>query len=348
VPEPVTDDDDVLANASRLLEMVNSSWMPQVLRVAAELGVADLLAHGPRTAEDLAGATSTHAPSLHRLMRALVTIDVLGEREDGAFELTPTGRLLQADVEGTVRSWTIYQGRDVWDEWGLMLEAVRTGRSGREIANGKPGFEPLRDDPQRAATFNSAMAELTRLSTRAIVAGYDFGRFSRIADIGGGYGELLGAVLIAHPATSGILFDLPHAIENARPHLEKSGVFERCEVVSGSFFEKVPTGADLYMLKSVIHDWDDERAVEILTNVRRAMGTTARLLLIERLMPERMTSGPEHRSLARTDMNMLVAHAAPERTETQWRRLLESVGFSVVGVTSITATSTVIEAVAAV
>lgn len=345
-------DSDVLANAARLLEMVNSSWMPQALRTAAELGIADLLAHGPRSAADLAEDTSTHAPSLHRLLRALVAIDVVSEREDGTFELTPSGRLLRTDVEGTVRSWTIYQARDVWDEWGLMLEAIKTGKSGREIANGKrgdwkPGFEPLRDNPERAAIFNKAMAELTRLNTRTLVTGYDFSRYSCIADIGGGYGELIAAILAANPDSRGILFDLPHAIESAPPHLEKNGVFDRCEVVSGSFFDEVPTGADLYVLKSVIHDWDDERAAEILANVRRAMGSSAKLVLIERVMPERMKPGKEFHALARADMNMLVAHAAPERTESHWRRLLESVGFAVVGVPPVTATSTAIEAVPA-
>jgi orsellinic acid C2-O-methyltransferase len=348
VPES---DSDVHANATRLLEMVNSSWMPQALRTAAELGVPDLLGHGPRSAADLAEHTGTHAPSLHRLLRALVTIDVLAERDDGTFELTPSGRLLQSDVEGTVRSWTIYQARDVWHEWGLMLEAVQTGKSGREIATGKgggdwkPGFEPLRDNPERAAIFNKAMAELTRLNTRTLVAGYDFGRYSCIADIGGGYGELIAAILAANPGSRGILFDLSHAIESARPHLEKNGVLDRCEVVSGSFFDEVPTGADLYVLKSVIHDWDDERATEILANVRRAMAASAKLVLIERLMPERMKPGKEFHALARADMNMLVAHAAPERTERHWRHLLESAGLSVVGVSPITATSTAIEAV---
>lgn len=345
-------DSEVSAKAARLLEMVNSSWMPQALRTAAELGIADVLAHGPRSAADLAEDTSTHAPSLHRLLRALVTIDVVSERDDGTFELTPLGNLLRADVEGTVRSWTIYQGRDVWDEWGLMLEAVKTGKSGRELATGKggdwkPGFEPLRDNPERAATFNKAMAEVTRLNTGTLVSGYDFGRYACIADIGGGYGELIGAILAANPDSQGILFDLPHAIDSARPHLAKNGVLERCEVVSGSFFDEVPTGADLYVLKNVIHDWDDERAAEILSNVRRAMNASARLVLIERVMPERMKAGKEFRALARTDMNMLVAHAAPERSESQWRRLLESAGFSVVGVPPITATSTAIEAVPA-
>jgi hypothetical protein len=343
------DSADVLALSARLLEMVNSAWMPQALRTAAELGIADLLADGPRTAAQLAEDTNAHPPSLHRLLRALVTLDVLSEHDDGAFELTASGRLLQTDAEATVRSWTIYQGRDVWDEWGLMLEAVKTGKSGREIATGKqgdwkPGFEPLRDDPERAGIFNSAMAELTRLNTRTLVANYDFGRYSCVADIGGGYGELIAGVLAANPGLRGILFDLPHAIEAARPQLDKNGALDRCEVVSGSFFDEVPTGADLYVLKSVIHDWDDERAREILTNVRRAMGASAKLVLIERLMPERMQPGKHFHALARADMNMLVAHAAPERTAEQWRALLESAGFTIVGLQPVTETSTAIEA----
>lgn len=343
MPEPVPND-DVLANVSRLLALINAQWTSQATRVAAELGIADLLRDGPRTAADLAEATGTHAPSLHRLLRALVTIELIAEREDGAFEATPMGRLLRSDAESTVRSWAIYQGRDVWDEWGLMLEAVTTGKSGREIANGKPSFEPLSDDAQRAATFNQAMAELTRISARTIVAGYDFGGLSRIADIGGGYGELLGAVLTTNPEATGILFDLPHAIENARPHLEKCGVLDRCDVISGSFFDEVPAGADAYLLKSVVHDWDDERGRQILRNVRGVMGLSAKLLLVERLMPERMLPGQAHQAYARSDLNMLVAHAAPERTERQWRDLLGSAGFEIGSITGLARDLNVIEA----
>lgn len=204
----------------------------------------------------------------------------------------------------------------------------------------------MRDNPERAATFNSAMAELTRINARAIVAGYDFGASSRIADIGGGYGEFLGAVLTANPGATGILFDLPHAIEHARPHLEKCGVLERCDVISGSFFDRVPAGADTYVLKSVIHDWDDGHGTEIVRNVRGAMRPSAKLLLIERIMPERLQPGQADRALARSDMNMLVAHAAPERTERQWRDLLGSAGFSVTSMTTLPRGLTVIEAAA--
>lgn len=345
-------DGDSVADSARLLEMINSSWLPQALRTAAELGIADLLAQGPRSAADLAGDTSSHAPSLYRLLRALVVVDIVRERDDGTFELTPLGGLLRVDVEGTVRSWAIYQGRDVWDEWGLMFEAVKTGKSGRELAGGKqgawkPGFEPLRDNPERATIFNKAMAELTRLNICEIVTGYDFGGYSCIADIGGGYGELIAAILGANPGARGILFDLPHATESARQHLEKNGVLDRCEVIGGSFFDEVPTGADLYVLKSVLHDWDDERAAEILATVRHAMHASAKLVLIERVMPERMRPGKEFHALVRADMNMLVAHAAQERTEGHWRRLLASAGFSLVGAPSVTATSRAIEAVPA-
>lgn len=345
-------DRDSVADSAKLLEMVNSSWLPQALRTAAELGIADLLASGPRSAADLAAQTSSHAPSLYRLLRALVVIDIVRECDDGTFELTPLGGYLRTDAETSLRSWAIYQGRDVWAEWGLLFEAVKTGKSGRELAGSKrgawkPSFEPLRDDPQRADTFNKAMAELTRLSTCEIVTGYDFSGYPCIADIGGGYGELIAAILTAKPKACGVLFDLPHATVNARSHLEKHGVLDRCEVISGSFFDEVPTGADLYIMKSVLHDWDDERAREILTNVRHAMHASAKLVLIERVMPERMMPGKEFHAFVRADLNMLVAHAARERTESQWRCLLASAGFSLVGVQHLTATSRAIEAVPA-
>lgn len=238
------------------------------------------------------------------------------------------------------------------DQALVISAAIRGEGAAREIAHGsgaswEDGFDPLRDDPRRAATFNSAMAELTRLSARAVVAGYDFGRYPRVADIGGGYGELLGAVLGANPGCRGVLFDLPHAVEAAPGHLDRMGVRERCEIVGGSFFDEVPGGADLYVLKSVLHDWDDARAAAILATLHRAMGPGARLLLVERLMPERMEPRPEHRLLARADMNMLVAHAAPERTERHWRDLLGGSGFEVVAITPIPGAATAIEAVVA-
>ncbi|OLT14105.1 hypothetical protein BJF78_20145 [Pseudonocardia sp. CNS-139] len=333
------------ADTARLLGIVNASWMTQAVRVAAELGIPDLLADGPRSASDLARASGTHAPSLRRLLRALVTLDVCREEPAGTYALTSMGRLLRTDADGSVRSWAIYWGSHVWNEWAHLIDSITTGRSSREPAAGSGGFGPMEGDPALAAVFNAAMAEMTRLATRGIVAGYDFSGFSRIADIGGGYGELLGAVLTANPDASGVLFDLEHAIAHARPHLEKAGVANRCELVAGSFFEAVPAGADAYLLKSVLHDWDDEHSRAILTTVRRAVGGSARLLLVERLMPEHVEPVDAHRTLARTDLHMLVAHAAQERTEAEFRALLGATGFTVTAVTPISATGmTVIEA----
>ncbi|WP_433281317.1 methyltransferase [Pseudonocardia xinjiangensis] len=337
--------DDVLAQASRLLEIVNGSWMTQATRVAAELGVPDLLAEGPRSAEDLAAATHTHAPSLYRLLRALATLEICREREDGTFELTPMGALLRSDAEGSLRSWTIYWGREVWTEWGHLLDSVTTGRSAREIVSGTSHFDPLRQNPSRAAIFNAAMAEHTRLTTRGIVSGYEFAENSRIVDVGGGYGELLAAVLVANPTVDGVLFDLPHAIEKAPPYLEKCGVAGRCTLLSGNFFEEVPANADVYVLKNVLHDWDDEQGHDILATCRRAMTASSKLLVIERLVPGTMQAEPEHRLLARADLHMLVAHAALERTESHFRELLGSAGFTISRVTPLAMGYSLIEAV---
>jgi hypothetical protein len=339
-------DDNVLAQASRLLEIVNGSWMTQATRVAAELGVPDLLADGPRSAGDLAAATSTHAPSLYRLLRALVSLDVCRERRDGTFELTAMGTLLRTDAEGSLRFWTIYWGREVWGEWAHLLDSVTTGRSSRElVSGGQAHFDSLRADPARAAVFNSAMAELTRLTGRSIVGDYDFAGMSRIVDVGGGYGALLAAVLSAHPGLDGVLVDLPHAIEKARPYLEKCGVAERCTLVAGDFFAEVPAGADAYLLKDVLHDWDDERSRDILTSCRRAMTGSSKLVVIERLVPEVMEPVPEHQLLARADLHMLVAHAALERTESQFRDLIGATGLTISAVVPLPMGNSLIEAV---
>ena len=341
MPEP----DDPYAEAARVLSMLHSSWMAQALRVAAELGIADLLVDGPRGVADLAEATGSHRPSLLRLLRALVTIGVCHEPEPATFAVTPTGRQLAGDVEGSVRAWTIYWGRYLWDEWAQLPHSITTGRSGREVVSGSAHFDALDGDPERASVFNAAMADMTRLSTRAIATGYDFARFARIVDVGGGYGELVAALLTAHPSTTGVLFDLPHAIAAARPNLEKAGVADRCELVAGSFFDAIPTGADAYLLKSVLHDWDDQDCHRILTVCRTALTGSARLLVIERLLPTPMRPDETHRALARSDLMMLVAHAAQERTEAHFRRLITGADLQVGSVTELPGGLSVIEAV---
>lgn len=311
---------------ARFLALVNSSWVTQAVYVAARLGLADLLAGGPRAPDDLAGAAGAHAPSLRRLLRALATLEIVREREDGAFELLPTGAFLRSDGETSLRSWALMVGGYQWQTWGRLLESVRTGQSARTLLYGTEGFEHLERDPEWAAVFHQAMVEVTRLVTPGLVRAYDFSALKRLVDVGGGYGALLAAILAANPGARGVLFDQVHALGKARAHLERAGLADRCELVAGSFFEAVPEGADAYLLKSILHDWNDERCRVILENCRRAMKPGAKLLVVERLMPGKMEASAAHRNVVRSDLNMMVSLAALERTEAQFRSLLESAG----------------------
>jgi hypothetical protein len=210
-----------------------------------------------------------------------------------------------------------------------LLYSVETGESARKLLLGSEGFAHLDADPEAAAIFHRALAELGRVTSRTIVEACALSGGERVMDVGGGSGELLAALLRAHPAATGVLFDVPGAIRFARGRFEATGLVGRCEFVSGDFFESVPAGADVYILKSVLHDWDDERCASILANCRQAMGSHARLLLVEEMLPDRLDTSATHQAIARSDLNMLIAHAAGERTERELRALLGSVGLEV-------------------
>lgn len=340
----ITENFETVSLANRLLECVTSSWMAQATYVAAELRIADLLAEGPMTGEDLAAVTGTHAPSLRRLLRALTTIEICREREDGSFEITPMGSLLGTDIPGSLHSWTVWWGTYLWQVWGSLLYSVKTGESARKLLTGTDGFKHLEQDPEVAAVFNQALVELTRLISESVVRAYDFSGLRRIVDVGGGYGELLISILRASPATSGVLFDLPHAIEGGRRRFEEAGLASRCEFLEGNFFESVPSGAVAYILKSIIHDWDDKNSKLILENCRHAMIEGGRLLLVERVLPDRLEVSAAHQAVVRSDLTMLVAHAAQERTEAEFRDLLNSAGFRVTRILPVGMTFSVIEA----
>jgi SAM-dependent methyltransferase len=336
---------DAAALARSLLKVVTGSWMTQATYVAAELRIADLLADGPRAVEDLAAATGTHAPSLRRLLRALVTIGVCRERGDGAFEITAMGSLLGTNVPGSLRSWAIWWGVHMWSAWGHLLYSVKTGESARKLFIGTDAFEQLERNPQMAEAFNQGLADLTRLTCEGVVQAYDFSGLKRIVDVGGGYGELLACILRASPAASGVLFELPHAIEGGRRRIEQEGLGHRCEFVVGSFFERVPSGADAYVLKNIVHDWDDDHSRLILENCLRAMAEDGRLLLVEEVLPDRMEASAAHRAIAQSDLNVLVALGGKERTKAEFRDLLDSAGFRMTQVLPVEATLSVIEAV---
>jgi hypothetical protein len=319
--------------AQQLFEIVGSSWMTQAVHTAAELGLADHLLDGPKTPAELATLTATQELPLTQLLRGLCAIGVCEDRGDNTFGITPMGALLGDDAPYSVRSWVRHWGGSLWGPWGRLPEVVRTGESGRALEWGTHAFEHLSRDPEAARIFNQAMVELTRLAASSIVAAYDFSGCMRVMDVGGGYGELIATILLAHPHVRGVLFDMPHAIDDAAAHLRERGVLDRCELVAGSFFESVPTGPDVYLLKSILHDWNDERCAAILATCRAAMTPSSRLLVIERVMPDRVVASEQHATIARSDLNMLVANAAQERTESGWRRILGDAGFGVEGIT---------------
>lgn len=317
---------------SPLVNIALRYMQAQVLYVAAELKVADLLADGPRSSEELALDTGTHAESLLRLLRALVVLGVLAQTEPDRFELTDLGGQLRSDTPDSVRSFvTMVCEPESWQSWGDLLSCLRTGDTAFDRIFGMPFFEYLGHHPEKSATFNAAMSDITRGMAPEIIAGYDFSRFRTAVDVGGGDGTLLAQILRSEPELQGVLFDLPNGLESAAPVLEAAGVADRCQVVPGDFFVSVPDGADAYLVKAVLHDWDDERAVAILRNCRKAMATDGRVLIVERVIPEWIT--PEASEVVMVDLYMLVFPGGRERTEPEYRDLLAAAGFTLSAIT---------------
>lgn len=326
---PGADADAHLERAYTLLEILHGNWKTRALCAAVELRVADLLLDGPRSVTELATATEAHAPALARLLRALTTLGVCTEPAEGSFALTPMGGLLASEAPGSLRSWVIWWGEHLDPLWQQLDASIRTGRSGRALRWETEGFEHLQRDPEAAAVFHQALAELTRLTAQSVVQAYDFSAMRRVVDVGGGHGELLSTILAHHPTATGTLFDTPETIASAQGAIEQAGVADRCELVAGDFFESVPGGGDAYLMKTVLHDWDDEQARRILHNCRAAMPRTARLLIIEQVLPDEPTCSRTDQSVVRSDLNMLVALGGGERTHAQFRALLDASGLAV-------------------
>lgn len=316
--------------ATALLRVATGYQASQALFVAARLGLADLLGDGPRPVEDLAAAAGAHAASLRRLLRALAAFGVFREGEDGRFALAPLGEHLRAGAPGSVRPLVLMYGHaDFLRTWGELEHCVRTGETAAKLLFGADNaFARYAADPDLGAAFNAGMTVLSAIVADAVVAAYDFSDLSPVVDVGGGQGRLIAAVLRANPSLHGVLFDLPYVVEGAGPVLAEAGVADRCEAVGGDMFEAVPAGGALYLLKSVVHDWDDGRATAVLAQCRRAMAgrREARLLLVERVLPNRIEPAPVVQSQALSDLNMLVRTGGRERTEGEFDALLDVAG----------------------
>ncbi|HJQ84939.1 MAG TPA: methyltransferase [Candidatus Binatia bacterium] len=304
-------------------------YFTNALHLAVRLGIADLLADGPRPATALAKATGTHAPSLARVLRLLVSVGVFAEDPDGTFALTPVGECLRTGVPGGMAAMVrLFAGDPIQNAWRDLEYCVRTGNPVfRKRGLDDPFKDPART-PEDNANFDAAMADFTRLTAIAVAATYDFAPLRTLVDVGGGNGALLIGILEAHPHLRGIVFDQPAAAERARAQIAEHGLAERCQAVGGDFFASVPSGGDAYVLKHVIHDWDDERATAILRNCRRAMGATGRLLIVEAVYPARIDASLDSRGAAANDVNMLVNTGGRQRAEAEFRALYDAAGFA--------------------
>jgi len=310
--------------ATRIKELVEGYQVSQAIHVAVTLGIADLLAGTSRRSDELAEVTKTHPPTLYRLLRALASLEILRELEDRRFELTPLGELLRSDVPNSIAGWAAFIGRPYyWQAWTGLLHAVQTGENAFRFIHNSDPWTYRSSRPEESEIFDRAMTALSRRSTAALLAAYDFSRFHRIMDVGGGNGALLAAILVKHPYLEGILFDQPHVVVNAPALLERAGVADRCRIVDGSFFEAVPGGADGYLLRSVIHDWEDEEAIKILEVIRRAIPADGTLLLIERVI----APPNQGRDAKLSDLNMLVGPGGRERTREEFALLLSGAHF---------------------
>ena len=315
-------------SALRLFDLIQSHRVTAVIYVAARLGIAELLRDGPRPLGELAKATGADERALGRLLTALSTIGICERSGKDGYALTEVGSGLDSAAQQSFKAWAIFEAEMLSKRWGGMLETVMTGKTAAELQGFSSSFELMGRTPEDVEKFNAAMTELTRSVTPAILRAYDFSGISHLMDVGGGSGELLGAIAQQNPKLRGTVFDLPRCAEAAGSHLRQIGVSDRVEFVAGDFFKSVPAVADAIILKSIIHDWNDARSISILRNCREALPRDGKLLLVERLMPETPSATDEDKAHAMSDLNMMRGPGGAERTREQYRELVEQSGFA--------------------
>jgi C-methyltransferase len=324
-----------------MMEMIIATWASQALTVAAELGVADALADGPLTIDELAHRVNANPDALHRLLRALIGRGVFRHRPDGRYELNSLADALRSDTPGSM-AWAarFYGSREQRERWTLLADSIRSGKSVVPALHGKQSFDYFAEYPQHAELFNRTMTSISELTDATVVAGYDFGAYPTIVDVGGGHGPLLAAIMAAAPASQGVLYDLPVVVSAATELLCKHDVADRVRIEAGSFFSHVPAGGDLYVLKNIIHDWPDDKAVQILRNVRAAAGPNATVVLVELVIPDHDRDFPGKWA----DLEMLLNLAARERTAAEYRNLLSQAGLQMTRVVQTASPLSVVEA----
>ncbi|SRR6266487_128358 len=311
-----------MREAQFVLEQLYAMWQARCLQAAAEFGIAEHLKDGPRSTHDLAMMTHTHEPSLYRLLRALASVGFFVEIEPGVFANTSLSTYLRPDVPGSLYHMARYLASEtVWHEWAALPYSIRTGQPAFEAIYQMPTWQYYDAHPEAGAVFDKAMTDFSLLINHAIVSAYDFSSVSTIVDVGGGQGSLLNAILAAYPQIErGVLFDQPTVIQQVSAHGTELHLDSRCQLVAGNFFEEVPAGGDLYVLKEILHDWSDEEAITILRNCRRAMSSQSKLLVSEQLILP-----AEQGTFAKLlDLHMLVEQRGRERTQEEFSALFDA------------------------
>jgi hypothetical protein len=332
----------LMPSREAVLLMIANSWISPALSVAAQLSIPDLLEDGPKSIGELARASGTQEDSLYRVLRALTTVGVFAELEDRRFSLTPLADSLRTRSPGSVRDVAIWQGQEWhWRPLGNLLQSVKTGATPFDELFGTSLYDYLGRNPEARKIFSNAMASLGRQVHAPVPSTYDFSAFRDLVDVGGGQGNLLASILKTYPTLRGVLFDRPVVVEEARQLLAEEGLAHRCEVVGGDFFEALPSGADAYLLASVLHNWPDDCAISILRNCQVAMTKSSKLLAVELVLP-----GPGDSHFGKLlDLDIMVVYAGRERTELEYRSLFAAAGFRITRIVEMISSVSIIEAI---
>jgi hypothetical protein len=333
-------DEKTLAPDAILTQLIFGKWVSMAVSVAAKLRLADKLADGPKSIAELAAETKSHAASLFRLMRGLASVGLFSSDARGRFQLTEVGQLLRTGVKGSLRGVADFCGSEwSWRAWEKMIHSVCTGETAFENVYGENVFAYLARHPDESSVFDEGMTGFSGKSSDAVADAYDFAKFKTLADIGGGHGYMLSIILKKYPNLRGVVFDSPHVVSGAAATLQQFELGDRCTTVGGNFFESVPAGCDAYILKHIIHDWNDRDAERIIRTIRAAAKPGSYLLLVEMVIPG--GDGPHPGKLL--DLEMLVVASGQERTESEYRELLLRSGYRLNGITTTKSPICVIE-----
>lgn len=306
----------------QMMQMITGLWTSCCIYAGAKLNIADHLKEKPLTAGQLAEATHSDAPSLYRILRALSSVGVFKENTEHKFELTPLGDTLRSDIPGSMKAMAIAQLGDHYNAWGNLIYSIKTGNIAFDNVEGMSIWKYYETHPDEGVNFMKAMTGVTGAAVMNVLPCYDFSGFKTIVDVGGGNGALLMAVLNAAPQAKGIVFDEEYVVEQTQKTLKEKGFDNRCSAVGGSFFDFIPGDADLYLMKMIMHDWNDEQCLQILSNCSKAMLPVSKLLIIESVIPE----GNEPHPGKFMDINMLAMTGGKERTQTEFASLLAKAG----------------------